>query len=342
MDLSRTADPSRKVPVSAGVEFAESSVLRASAEAVWAHASSLRGVNRELFPLARMTGPRGDLRFSAGAVPLGRRAFRGWILLLGVLPVDYDDVTFVDLPEGGGFTEQSVMLSQREWRHQRVIEVLPARVSGDGPGALRPPRGRAGAGVRGGVPDGLSPAPPQPAAALRRHGRIRVTHAGASGAPGRKLSLCVGGVAPKPDSFPPKLPMYRNLRTLLAAALLLLAAPGCLENDIIDNYPIMRVSGTVRGPTGVPVANATVDGTLLDTGCSSATPRVFSVQTGVDGAFDVGLSVGGGFQGCIRLQVTPPAGSGLAPFTREFDNLDLPVGSNNRVEFTVQLMFSAQ
>ena len=57
-------------------------------------------------------------------MPLGARAFRSWILLLGFLPVDYDDLTFVELSPGGGFLEVSAMLSQREWRHRRTCRPL--------------------------------------------------------------------------------------------------------------------------------------------------------------------------------------------------------------------------
>jgi hypothetical protein len=80
------------------------------------------GVNRELFPLARMTYPREFSHFRPDVVPLGRRAFRSWILLFGCLPIDYDDLTFAELPPGGGFLEVSTMGSQREWRHRRTLE----------------------------------------------------------------------------------------------------------------------------------------------------------------------------------------------------------------------------
>ena len=87
-------------------------------------ATSMRGVNRELFPLARMTYPRGLAVLEPGRVPLGTRAFRSWILALGALPIDYDDLTFVAL-EPCRFLERSPMLTQREWRHERVVEPAP-------------------------------------------------------------------------------------------------------------------------------------------------------------------------------------------------------------------------
>ena len=70
--------------------------LRARPDEVWRHASSFAGVNRELWPLARMTYPRAMARLMPGAVPLLRTAFRSWILLLGIIPVDFDDMTLVE------------------------------------------------------------------------------------------------------------------------------------------------------------------------------------------------------------------------------------------------------
>lgn len=95
--------------------------LRAPAADVWSHATSIAGVNRELFPLARMTAPAGGRLDSASIVP-GRRVFRSWILALGVLPVDYDDLTFVEFQEPHRFLERSPMLTQRLWEHERTVE----------------------------------------------------------------------------------------------------------------------------------------------------------------------------------------------------------------------------
>ena len=103
-------------------QFAFTSRLAAPAAEVWAHATSMRGVNRELFPLARMTHPRELSVLEPGLVTLGERAFRSWIFALGVVPIDYDDLTFVELEWGRRFLERSPMLTQREWQHERVID----------------------------------------------------------------------------------------------------------------------------------------------------------------------------------------------------------------------------
>jgi len=82
----------------------------------------MSGVNRELAPLARMTVPREFASLDLERAPLGQRAFRSWILALGFLPIDYDDLTFVELEPGHRFLERSTMLTQRVWEHERVVE----------------------------------------------------------------------------------------------------------------------------------------------------------------------------------------------------------------------------
>jgi ligand-binding SRPBCC domain-containing protein len=103
------------------------SEVAADAATVWTHAVSGRGINRELAPLARMTLPGDGPILSPDEVVIGKRLFRSWILLGGLLPVDYDDLTLVELEPGRRFLESSPMLSQRVWRHERIVES-----SGDG------------------------------------------------------------------------------------------------------------------------------------------------------------------------------------------------------------------
>jgi ligand-binding SRPBCC domain-containing protein len=99
-----------------------SSHLDAPAEAVWARASTFAGVNEEFGGLLRMTAPREVRERSLGAVRVGERVCRSWILLLGVVPIDYDDLTLVELDPPHGFLERSPMLSNRLWEHRRAIE----------------------------------------------------------------------------------------------------------------------------------------------------------------------------------------------------------------------------
>jgi ligand-binding SRPBCC domain-containing protein len=100
--------------------FVIESPLRAPADRVWAHASSFAGINRELWPL-RMTHPPGHARLTPETTPLGRPAFRSWILLFGLVPVDFDDLMLIELEPGRGFSEVSRLFSAREWRHRRTV-----------------------------------------------------------------------------------------------------------------------------------------------------------------------------------------------------------------------------
>jgi hypothetical protein len=102
-------------------EFRIGSTLRAEPAAVWERAMSAEGINAELGPLLRMTTPRGlgslDLR-QLGPGPLGR----SWLLLFGLVPIDYDEIGLERVEPGRGFLERSTMLSQRLWEHERTIE----------------------------------------------------------------------------------------------------------------------------------------------------------------------------------------------------------------------------
>lgn len=60
-------------------------------------------------------------RLTPENVPLGRTAFRSWVLLLGIVPVEFDDITLVELEPGRGFYEVSRMLTMRTWRHRRTL-----------------------------------------------------------------------------------------------------------------------------------------------------------------------------------------------------------------------------
>jgi len=106
-------------------EFEIGSRLDAPAAAVWERAMSAEGINAELRPLLQMTVPRGldslDLH-ELEPGPLGR----SWLLLFGLVPLDYDQIGLARIEPGRGFLERSTMLSQRLWEHERTIE--PAAV----------------------------------------------------------------------------------------------------------------------------------------------------------------------------------------------------------------------
>lgn len=101
----------------------ETSDLPAAPDEVWARVASLEGINHELGPWLRMTSPHGAV-LSVEDVPLGRKWFRSWILLFGLIPFDYDDLCVARLEPGRGFLERSTMLSARVWEHERTLEPL--------------------------------------------------------------------------------------------------------------------------------------------------------------------------------------------------------------------------
>ena len=105
-------------------EFEVESIVPASPERVWARVSTMEGVNAELAPIVRMTCPAelSGRVMDPEVVPLNTRVFRSWILLFGIVPIDYDDLTFVRIEPGRGFLESSAMLTQRRWVHQRTLE----------------------------------------------------------------------------------------------------------------------------------------------------------------------------------------------------------------------------
>lgn len=102
-------------------EISVGSTLRAEPGAVWERAMSAEGINAELAPVLRMTVPRGLESLDLHGLepgPLGR----SWILLFGLIPVDYDEIGLERIEPGRGFLERSTMLSQRLWEHERTIE----------------------------------------------------------------------------------------------------------------------------------------------------------------------------------------------------------------------------
>jgi ligand-binding SRPBCC domain-containing protein len=129
LDANRVADANltgdRDDATMAVQEVVTASSLAAPAEAVWSRVVTLEGINHELAPWMRMTAPDG-IELSPAAAPLGERWFRSWILLFGVLPIDYDDLCLERLEPPRGFLERSRMLSALLWEHERTLAPLDA------------------------------------------------------------------------------------------------------------------------------------------------------------------------------------------------------------------------
>ena len=103
--------------------------LPAPADAVWARAVTPEGINDELRPILRMTMPRGMADASIDDVAVGEPLGRSWILLGGLLPVDYDDLRLEEVerqPKEGQtlfrFRERSSTSTLRVWVHERTVE----------------------------------------------------------------------------------------------------------------------------------------------------------------------------------------------------------------------------
>jgi ligand-binding SRPBCC domain-containing protein len=100
--------------------FRISSSLGAPPDVVWRHATTPDGINSELWPWLRMTIPRGVDDLSLEKVPLDRKLGRSWILLFGLVPVDYDDITLAEIDDRR-FLERSRTSTMRVWHHERTI-----------------------------------------------------------------------------------------------------------------------------------------------------------------------------------------------------------------------------
>lgn len=98
--------------------FRIASTLPAPIGHVWERVTTLEGVNDELRPLMRMTAPRGA---TLAAAPVGTPWFRSWLLVLRVLPVDFDHLCLVRVDPPHGFHERSTMLSASVWEHRRTL-----------------------------------------------------------------------------------------------------------------------------------------------------------------------------------------------------------------------------
>ena len=97
------------------------SELRAPASRVWEWITSVKGISAEMWPYFRMTAPRNVRTLNDLPFRPGQRLFRSYLFLFGALPIDYSDMTLIELDPGNGFVEQSPMGSMKLWRHERRI-----------------------------------------------------------------------------------------------------------------------------------------------------------------------------------------------------------------------------
>lgn len=107
------------------LEVERRSELGVPAETAWAWAISLEEINDELRPWLRMTMPAALRGVELEELPVGRSVGRSWILLLGLIPVDYDDLCLEELEPPSRFRERSRTLTFDPWIHERVVEPAP-------------------------------------------------------------------------------------------------------------------------------------------------------------------------------------------------------------------------
>jgi len=96
--------------------------LAATREVVWQRVTTPEGINDEMRPLMRMTIPPALRGRTIADVVVGQRLGRCWMLIFGVIPVDFDDLTIAELGPGQRFLERSTMLTQSTWTHERTVE----------------------------------------------------------------------------------------------------------------------------------------------------------------------------------------------------------------------------
>lgn len=101
--------------------FEISTELAVDERALAEHCASVEGITRELRPWFRMTFPPGLVHLNEETVVVGEPICRSFILLFGILPVEWDDVTIVEFDPGRRFLERSSMATLRLWEHERLV-----------------------------------------------------------------------------------------------------------------------------------------------------------------------------------------------------------------------------
>jgi ligand-binding SRPBCC domain-containing protein len=100
----------------------QTSVVALPAHEMWKRATTPEGINDELAPLLRMTIPRSLRGKTIDDVEVGIPLGRSWLLLGGLVPIDYDDLCLAELDRGRRFRERSKTLSFAVWQHERTVE----------------------------------------------------------------------------------------------------------------------------------------------------------------------------------------------------------------------------
>lgn len=102
------------------------SLLDAPPAAVWAHASTMEGVNEELAPWLHMSFPREAAGRRLAPEDAGHPLFTSTLRLLGALPYDRHSLRLIRVTPGEGFLEDSTSWTMRVWQHERTLAPVGA------------------------------------------------------------------------------------------------------------------------------------------------------------------------------------------------------------------------
>ena len=80
------------------------------------------GINDELRPALKMTVPRAWHGTSIADLAPGEHVGRSWLLIGGVVPFEFDDLTLAEIGPGRRFLEVSTMAMYTAWTHERTVD----------------------------------------------------------------------------------------------------------------------------------------------------------------------------------------------------------------------------
>lgn len=107
--------------------FRRVSEVPAPADMVWERITTPEGINHELRPYMRMMMPRSFRGKSIGDVVPATHIGKSLLLLLGLIPFGFDDITITEIEPGRMFREESAMTGMRTWIHHRTLESVGSK-----------------------------------------------------------------------------------------------------------------------------------------------------------------------------------------------------------------------
>ncbi|CQD23563.1 hypothetical protein BN970_05913 [Mycolicibacterium conceptionense] len=95
--------------------FRKVSEIDCPVDLVWDRVTTQEGINDEMGPYLKMTMPRQFRGRSIADVTPGTRIGKSFLLLFGILPFGFDDITIAKIDPGRMFREESIMTGMRIW-----------------------------------------------------------------------------------------------------------------------------------------------------------------------------------------------------------------------------------